>query len=117
MSDLIRVVDLEVQARIGVPEEERAVPQRLLVSVEMRVRSFAAAAKDDDLAGTVNYADVAERLKSVAAGSEVKLIESLAEKMARVVLAEFAVESVRLEIKKFILTETRYVAVEIERVR
>ncbi len=46
MSDLIRVVDLEVYANIGVPDAERRTPQRLLISLELSVESFVHAAGD-----------------------------------------------------------------------
>jgi len=115
MSDLIRVIDLEVFSRIGVPEEERREPQRLLVSLEMRVESISEAAKSDDLALTVNYYRVAERVKALAATGERKLIETLAEEMADVLLKEFQIGKLTVEIKKFVLPDARYVAVKIER--
>ena len=48
-------------------------------------------------------------------GREWKLIETLASDIANLVLREFAVESVTVEVQKFVLPETRYVAVRIER--
>ena len=48
MSDLIRIVDLEVFAHLGVTEEERREAQRLLISLEMTVASFTHAAKTDE---------------------------------------------------------------------
>lgn len=115
MSDLIRVVDLEVYCRIGVPEEERREPQKLLVSLEMSVDSVAAAAKDDDLKLTVNYYRVAERVKALAAEGERKLIETLAEKIAADLLRSYPIRRLVVEIKKFILPNARHVSVKIER--
>ena len=115
MSDLIRVIDLEVYARIGVPEAERIEPQRLLISLEMSVDSIARAAATDDLAGTINYAEVAERVKQVAAQRERKLIETLAEEIAFDLLKAFPMKKISLEIKKFILPDARHVSVKIER--
>jgi dihydroneopterin aldolase len=116
MCDLIRVVDLEVFSRIGVPEEERRAPQRLLVSLEMSVDSFSAAAKSDDLALTVNYYQVAQRVKALAAEGERKLIESLAEELAADLLGSFPLmRKIVVEIKKFVLPDARFVAVRIER--
>ena len=117
MCDLIRVVDLEVFSRIGVPEEERREPQRLLVSLEMSVDSVAAAAKSDDLALTVNYYRVAQRVKALATEGERKLIETLAEELAAELLGSFAMKKIVVEIKKFVLPDARYVAVKIERGR
>ena len=116
MCDLIRVVDLEVFSRIGVPEEERRAPQRLLVSLEMSIDSVAAAAKSDDLALTVNYYRVAQRVKALAAEGERKLIETLAEELAADLLKGFpAMKKIVVEIKKFVLPDARYVAVRLER--
>ena len=115
MSDLIRVIDLEVWARIGVPEEERAQPQRLLVSLEMSVDGFPQAAATDDLALTVDYFTVAQRVKAVAAERPRHLLETLAEEIATDLLSHFPIPKLTLEIKKFILPDARYVSVKIER--
>ena len=115
MSDLIRIVDLEVFARIGVPDEERRESQRLLISLEMSIDTFSAAAKTDDLAQTVNYFDVAERVKAVIAARERKLIETLAEEIAQDLLKNFPIANLTLEIKKFILPDAKYISVKIER--
>ena len=115
MSDLIRVVDLEVFAYIGVPDEERTTAQQLLVSLEMAVGSFATAAKADDVALTVNYYDVAERVKALVAERPRKLLETLAENLATDLLARLPIERLTIEIKKFILPDAKWVSVQIER--
>jgi len=115
MSDLIRVVDLQVFAHIGVPDEERVTAQQLLVSLEMAVASFAPAAKADDVALTVNYYEVAERVKQLAAERPRKLLETLAEELATDLLSRFSIQRLKIEIKKFILPDARWVAVEIQR--
>ncbi len=115
MSDLIRVVDLEIWAHLGVPEEERAQPQRLLVTLEMEVDHFSRAAATDNIALSVNYFDVVERVKSVATLRPRKLLETLVEELAGELLEVFLIHRIRLEVKKFILPSTRYVAVEIVR--
>lgn len=115
MSDLIRVVDLEVFAHIGVPEEERREPQRLLISLEISTNSFAQAAGTDNLAWTVNYADVAERVKALTALRARKLLETLVEEIAVDLLKAFPIKKITIEIKKFILPDAQYVSVKIER--
>jgi len=115
MSDLIRIVDFEVHAHIGVTEEERRNAQRLLITLEMTVASFAHAAKTDDLARTVNYYDVAQRLALITAKRPRKLLETLAEDIAAEVLKNYPMQKLALEIKKFILPGTQYVSVRIER--
>ena len=117
MSDLIRVVDLEVFARVGVPDEERREAQRLLISLEMSVSSISHAAGTDNLARTINYFDVAQHVKAFAAERARKLIETLAEELAAELLKSFPIKTVTLEIKKFVLPDARYVSVQIERER
>lgn len=115
MSDLIRVIDLEVWAHLGVPETERAAAQRLLVSLEMQVDSFARAAVADDVTLTVDYFAVAQRIKALAAERPRQLLETLAEEITVDLLKHFPIQKLTLEIKKFILPDTRYVSVKIER--
>jgi dihydroneopterin aldolase len=115
MSDLIRIVDLEVWSRIGVSAEERALPQRLLVTLELRVDGLGKAAQADDVALTVNYFDVAQYARNFATERPRKLLETFAEQLAAGLLGAFAIKRLRLEIKKFVLPNTAHVAVEIER--
>jgi dihydroneopterin aldolase len=115
MSDLIRVIDLEVLAHMGVPDAERREPQRLLVSVEMGVDSFPHAASTDNLGWTINYADVVEHIRHVTARRPRKLLETLAEEIAADLLKAFPIKKITLEIKKFVLPDAQYVSVRIER--
>ena len=117
MSDIISVLDLEVYARIGVTDEERREPQRLLISMEMNVGSISHAAGTDNLARTVNYFEVVEFAKAIAAEKPRKLIEALIEKMAIEILKAFPIQSLTLEIKKFILPDAKHVSVKIVRAR
>jgi len=117
MSDLIRVVDLEVWAPIGVPEEERAQRQRLLVTLELHVGDFTEAAKADDVSLTIDYFTVAQRVKAFAAERSRKLLETLAEEIAADLLEAFPIKKLTLEIKKFILPDAQCVSVKIERKR
>ena len=114
--DTIILKDIEVRFRIGVPAEERAQPQRLLISLELDLDTRAAAATDD-LAQTVNYFDLHQRVVGLGEGREWKLIETLAEEVARIGLAHPLVQAARVEVKKFILPQTQHVAVCIERRR
>jgi len=110
--DKIIISDLEVFYRVGVPDAERAKPQRLLISVEM-TRDFAAAATADDLTKTIDYDAVTRRLLKFDEGRSWKLIERLAADIAEMILAEFAPDMVSVEVKKFVVPEARYVAVQL----
>src|ERR1017187_5743542 len=110
----ISIVDLEVFYRVGVPDAERAQPQRLLLTVEMET-DFSAAAKSDSIADTIDYFAVTQRLLNLGEGREWKLIEKLAADIADAILAEFKPLSVRVEVKKFIVPQARYVSVKMFR--
>jgi dihydroneopterin aldolase len=110
----ISIVDLEVLYRVGVPDAERAQPQRLLLTVEMEF-DFSAAAKSGSIADTIDYYAVTQRLLKFGAGREWKLIEKLAADIADTVLAEFKPAGVTVEVKKFIISQARYVSVSLRR--
>lgn len=113
--DAIRINGLEVQARIGVPDEEREQPQRLVLDIvlESDFRGLA-----DDLARTTDYAAAAEWLRAECGRRQVRLVETLAGDLAEGLLARFPlIDAVTLEVRKFILPATRDVTVRIRRTR
>lgn len=112
----ISIVDLEVFYRVGVPEEERAQPQRLLLSVEMESDS-PRAATTDAIADTIDYFAVSQRLLKFGDGKSWKLIEKLAADLCAMILAEFKPKAVSLEVKKFPVPQAQYVSVFISRKR
>ncbi len=112
--DKITLSDLEVFYRVGVTDAERAKPQRLLVNLELE-HNLASAAGADDLTKTIDYFAVSQRLLNFGEGRQWRLIETLACEIAAAILREFAPSSVTVEVKKFIIPETRYVAVQVRR--
>jgi len=114
--DKIIINELAVSFHVGVPDAERANPQRLLLTVEME-HDFVAAAAGDDLTKTIDYHAVSQRLLHFGDGRSWKLIEALAVDMASMILKEFTAQTVRVEVRKFIIPEARCVAVEVVRSR
>jgi FolB domain-containing protein len=110
MNDVITLADLEVSYHVGVPDEERARPQRLLLTVELE-HDFSRAVAADDVARTINYYDVSRRLLALGEGRSWRLIETLAADVARLVVAEYGAARATVEVKKFILPEARHVSV------
>lgn len=111
MMDQIIVHDLEVRYRVGVPAEERAVPQRLLISLTLDL-DFETAAADDRLDFTVDYADVCAWLSAYGDGRSWRLIEALAVAIARDLRSCYpAVVRAAVEVKKFVIPEAAHVAV------
>ena len=110
----IIIKDLEVFYHVGVPDEERATPQRLLITVEIE-HDFSEAAKTDDLTKTINYFAVTQRLLKFGEGRNWKLIEKLGADIATTVIQEFQADAVTVEIKKFIIPQAQFVGVKMSR--
>ena len=114
--DSIQICDFEVYYRVGVPEEERAKPQRLLVTVDMAY-DVGPAAASDDIHHTIDYYKVCQRLETFGQRRTWKLLEKLASDIASMVLQEFHPGSVNVEVKKFIIPQARCVSVRLSRSR
>lgn len=100
--DEIHLRGLDLPARIGVPEEERAGWQNLQLDLVLRTACrFEAMA--DDLAATPDYAAVATRVRALAAERPRRLIETLAAELAACLLAEFPLVGVTVEVRKRVL--------------
>lgn len=112
MKDQIVIRGLELCTQIGVPAEERAEVQKVRVHLTLEVNRFP---EVDGIEDTVDYKAVADRVREAAAEKERQLIETLAQDIAALVLGEFKVSKVRVEIEKFILPETDWVGVILER--
>ncbi|HXS68603.1 MAG TPA: dihydroneopterin aldolase [Candidatus Polarisedimenticolia bacterium] len=112
----INIVDLEVFYQIGVTDEERAKPQRLLITVEMDL-DFTTAAMSDRLEKTINYFDITQELLKYGTGRNWKLLEKLTTNIADFIMAKFRPEAVVVEIKKFSIPQAAYVSVAVARTR
>jgi 7,8-dihydroneopterin aldolase/epimerase/oxygenase len=112
----ICIVELGVLYCVGVPDDERARPQRLLLTVEME-SNFSAAAQTDSIVDTVDYFAVSQRLLGFGEGRSWKLIEKLAADICEMVLAEFKPQSVTVEVKKFPIQQARHVSVTLTKRR
>jgi dihydroneopterin aldolase len=111
-SDEIHIEQLEVSARIGVPEEERAAPQRLTVTISFWPYQQARD-RADNIEQTVNYSAVAEETKSFVRDQSVNLIETLAHRLAAHLLKTFPIQKVTVEVRKFPLRGAEYVSVTV----
>ncbi len=108
----ISIVDLEVFYNVGVTDEERAKPQRLLITVDMNL-DFSSASISDRIEKTINYQEVADELLKFGQNRNWKLLEKLAPNIADFILAKFKPQSVVVEVKKFTIPKARYVAVSV----
>ena len=97
--DVLTLTGLEVFAHHGVFDFERENGQRFVIDAELWLDT-AAAAHGDDLDRTVHYGELATEIVEAAASDPVDLIETLAERIARVVLAHGAVQRTRIVVHK-----------------
>jgi 7,8-dihydroneopterin aldolase/epimerase/oxygenase len=112
--DAILISDLEVAYRVGVPESERRAPQRLLISIEMQT-DFSKASEADDIAHTIDYFALSQRILGFGKNREWKLIEKLADDLARMILSDFRPRAVSVLVKKFPIPQAQSVAVRVTR--
>lgn len=114
--DTIEIRRLRVSTLIGVPEEERAVAQTLLVTVKMTPsQGFDGLA--DEISRTIDYYQVSLEIESLATARPRRLIETLATDIAGHLLGNHPLARVAITIEKHILPNTECVAVHIERGR
>ncbi len=97
--DIIFLRGLEIETTIGIYEWEREIKQTVIVDLEMAT-DIRQAAATDDIQYTVDYKAVAKRLISFVEESDFYLVETLAEKIAELILSEFSVPWVRLSLNK-----------------
>ena len=112
----ITIIDLEVFYCVGVTDEERAKPQRLLISVDMGY-DFTSAALSDRIEKTINYESLVKDLLKFGEGRSWKLLERLVSNIADMIMAEYKPQAVGVEAKKFVIPQARHVAVSITRTR
>lgn len=99
MTDLIKISDLVVEARIGVTAAERAVTRPLRIDISM-VTDTRDSAESDDLSDTVGYDVVAMAVADLVRARERNLLELLAEEIAALILTFKRISSVTVEVEK-----------------
>lgn len=98
--DLIRLNEMVFYGFHGVLPEEQALGQRFVVDVELRL-DLRPAGEADDLSLTVNYSEVYSAVAEVVTGPSYNLIEAVAERIARAILAsQPPVASVLVRVRK-----------------
>jgi dihydroneopterin aldolase len=115
--DKIFLQDLRIDAVIGIWEWERRVRQTVSLDLEMATDVRRAAASDE-IGDALDYKGIAKHLVRVVEESEFKLVETLAETLAKIVITEFGVTWLKLAVSKpGAIDGSRNVGVVIERSR
>lgn len=115
--DRIFLRGLAAECIIGFIDWERRVKQTVVVDLELPV-DCRRAAVSDDVGDTVDYKRVAKRVLAYIEASECKLVETLAHRLALLLLEEFGLEWVRIALNKpGAIRNSRDVGVIVERSR
>jgi 7,8-dihydroneopterin aldolase/epimerase/oxygenase len=113
--DKIFLSALTVECIVGIWDWERKVKQTVVLDIEMAA-DIRRAAASDRIEDTVDYKKVAKRLLAFVGESQFQLVETLAERIAQVVVVEFGVEWVKVRLnKQGAIRGARDVGIEIER--
>jgi dihydroneopterin aldolase len=97
--DIIFLSDLRIETVIGIYDWEREIKQTVAIDLEMAT-DIRRAAATDSIDDTLNYKAIAKRLIQFVGESEFQLVETLAEKVAEIVLNEFHVPWVKVRLSK-----------------
>jgi len=97
--DIVYLRDLEIECIIGIYEWERRVKQTIVLDLDMGA-DIRRAAATDSIEDTLDYKSVAKRLIDFVGASQFQLVETLAEKIAGIVLDEYKVPWVRVRVNK-----------------
>ena len=116
--DKIFINDLQVEAILGINPEERTIKQPILLNLIL-FTDTRPAALSQDIADTINYAEVATLVKQTVENAEAWLVETLAEELAGILLHRYPlIQQLKLRIEKpSAIPFTRSVGIEIHRDR
>lgn len=116
-SDHIFIRDLRIDTLIGFHKRERLVPQTVSFDLEIGIANEAVFSSDR-VADCIDYDRVAARIAELAGAQHYRLVESLADRVARTLLEEFRATRVKVSIAKLgVLKNAARVGVTIERRR
>ena len=113
--DIVYIRELEIETIIGIYDWEREQKQTVSLDLEMGT-DISLAAGSEDIEKTLDYKAVAKRLIEFVESSEFFLVETMAEKIAQIVMLEFSVPWLKLRLgKPGAVTGSKDVGVIIER--
>lgn len=116
-NDKIFLRGLQAECIIGFIDWERRIKQRVQIDLEMPV-DCAHAARSDDVVDTLDYQRVASRVVAFVEASQFMLVETMAQRMAMMILEEFGIDWIRISINKpGAIRGARDVGVVVERTR
>jgi dihydroneopterin aldolase len=113
--DAILIRDLRVEALIGIHKRERHILQTVSIDLEIGLPG-GEVFESDRVSDTIDYEQVALKIRSLAASGHFRLVETFAERIARLLIGDFGAPWVKVSAAKLgILANARFVGVSIER--
>jgi dihydroneopterin aldolase len=97
--DIVFIKKLEVRTVIGVFDWEREIKQKLVLDLELGT-DIKKAAETDDLTNTLDYKAISHAVFDFVEQSEYQLVETVAEKVAELILRDFAVQWLSITLNK-----------------
>ena len=113
--DTILIRDLRIEVLIGIHKRERHVAQTVSVDLDIGIPGTTVFASDK-VADTIDYEQVALKIKALAGSGHFKLVETFADRIAKLLVEEFKAPWVKVSAAKIgILPNAKFVGVSIER--
>src|SRR5687767_7115340 len=113
--DSILLRDLRVEVLIGIHKRERYVAQTVSIDLDIGLPGTTVFASDK-VADTIDYEQVALQIKALASSGHFRLVETLADRIAKLLTDDFKAPWVRVSVAKIgILPNAKFVGVSIER--
>ena len=115
--DAIIIRDLRLEVLIGIHKRERHAAQTVSIDLDIGLPGTTVF-KSDKVSDTIDYEQVALKIKALAASGHFRLVETLAERIARLLLDDFGAPWAKISVAKIgILANAKFVGVTIERKR
>jgi len=115
--DAILIRDLRVEALIGIHKRERHVKQTLSIDLDIGVPGAAVFASDK-VSDTIDYEQVALKIRELAGSGHFRLVETVADRVATLLLKDFGAPWAKVSVAKIgVLPNAKFVGVTIERMR
>ncbi len=116
--DLIRIHGIRLSTTIGVYDWEQKKPQSIIVHLDLGIPTNKEAFEEDNLEGTIDYGAVVQDLQEWLIGHQCKLLEFLAERIAKRFFERYPISWIKVEVfKPRVLPDVELAAVCIERHR
>jgi len=115
--DAILIRDLRVEALIGIHKRERHILQTVSLDLEIGLPG-PDVFESDQVSDTIDYEQVTLKIRSLAASGHFRLVETFADRIARLLIGDFGAPWVKVSASKIgVLANARFVGVSIERGR